>query len=135
MTTRHKHLPGLLALTVWLGMAAPAVAFECPAPQALTRPGVLKENGAALANLTATLASANDGNDTRVVIDDLRRRYPGVENAELSNYLVTAYCPVVARLTGLDGAEKQARIDNFARRTRQMIYADRQAQPASSKTP
>ncbi len=47
------------------------------------------------------------------IIASLRQRHPGVGDAELENCMVTAYCPVVARLTGLSGAEKQARVSRF----------------------
>ena len=37
--------------------------------------------------------------------------YPGVANAEVLNYLMAAYCPVVARLAALGDAQKRARMD------------------------
>jgi len=44
--------------------------------------------------------------------------------AEVENDLVTAYCPAVARLTGLTDAQKRLRVERFAARVRQTIYAD-----------
>jgi hypothetical protein len=120
---RRCDLAGPLALAGWLAMAGSACAFQCPAPQPLSRPGVLKESDAALSELTAMLASGDAENQERVAIDDLRRRYPGIENAEIANYLMTAYCPLVGRLSGLSDAEKQARIDTFMSRSQQMIRA------------
>jgi hypothetical protein len=57
-----------------------------------------------------------------LVVSDLRARYPGVENAEIMNYLMTAYCRVVARLSGLDNQGQQARMDGFASQLSQIIY-------------
>jgi hypothetical protein len=57
-----------------------------------------------------------------VIVSDLRARYPGVENAELVNYLVTAYCPIVARLSGLDEQQKQAQLDQFVGQIMQFFY-------------
>jgi hypothetical protein len=57
----------------------------------------------------------------RVVVRDLRARYPGVENAELINYLMAAYCSGVAQLTGLGEQEKQARMDRFVSQLAQII--------------
>jgi len=55
------------------------------------------------------------------LVAELRRRHPGAGDAELVNYLVTAYCPVVARLSGLGDAERTARVDRFAGQVRQAI--------------
>jgi hypothetical protein len=55
-------------------------------------------------------------------VADLRARYPGVENAEIVNYLATAYCPVVARMTGLGDREKQARVDRFVSEVAREVY-------------
>ena len=52
------------------------------------------------------LATGDDANRIRVIVDDLRARYPGVENAEIVNYLMGAYCPLVAQLSGLGEQEK-----------------------------
>jgi hypothetical protein len=100
---------------VGLGLLSvpPAAALECPANQPLTRPGVLQETAAQKADLTKLLATGDTDNRVRVILSDLRTRYPTVENAELINYLAVAYCPVVAQLSGLGEQEKQARMDQF----------------------
>jgi hypothetical protein len=93
---------GSLLLVGLLGMSVPARALGwCPAPKKLTRPGVLKETSRQIADLTAVLASGDANNHMPAIISDLRRRYPGVENAEVANYLLAAYCPVIAKLSGL----------------------------------
>ncbi len=104
-------------------LAAPvaARALECPMPEPLKRPGVLRETDRQIAELTAVLASGDAQNHVPIIVADLRRRYPGITNAELVNYLLTAYCPAVARLSGLSDAEQQARADRFARQIRAMI--------------
>jgi hypothetical protein len=104
-------------------MTSPAGAFECPTAQPLSRPGVLKESRARIADLEALLASGDLANRVPGIIDDLRRRYPGIENAEISNYLVATYCPIVARLNGLGDAEKRARIQRFESDVSRTIYA------------
>ena len=97
-------------------------AFECPTPQQLTSPDVLRETPARTAELATLLASGDVGNRIPVVVNDLRARYPGVQNAEIVNYLMTAYCPTVKQLTGLGDAEKQARMDSFMSRVSQVVY-------------
>ena len=96
-----------------LSMPTQALALECPMPQPLTRPGILKETPAQTTELANLLASGDDDNRIHVVIHDLRTRYPGIENAEIVNYLMAAYCPTVAQLTGLGPQEQQARTDRF----------------------
>jgi hypothetical protein len=101
---------------------ASALALECPAPQTSTSPGVLKETPAQTQRVTSLLATGDDDNRIRVIADDLRSRYPGVQSAEIINYLVAAYCPVVAQLSGLSEQEKQARMDHFVSQLSQIIY-------------
>ena len=74
-----------------------------------------------LADLSAT---GDVGNRIPVIVGDLRKRYPGVENAEVMNYLETAFCPIVAGLTGLSDAEKPARMYRFVFGIRLKIYSE-----------
>ncbi len=103
-----------LSLGAVLALPAAARAFECPAPQAASGPGVLRETPAQIRGTADLLAGGDAGNRVPVIVAELRRRHPGVRNAALVNYLVTAYCPVVARLSGLSDAEKRSRVDRFA---------------------
>jgi len=103
-------------------LAMPAAALQCPAPQPLARPGILKETRTQTQVVATLLATGDDANRIRVIVDDLRARYLGVENAEIVNYLMAAYCPVVAQLSGLGEQEKQARMDRFVIQLSQIIY-------------
>jgi hypothetical protein len=104
-----------------LAAAGPALALECPVPQPLTRPGVLRETPAQIADVSSLLATGDTGNRIRMVVTDLRARYPGVQNAELINYLMAAYCPGVAQLSGPGEQEKQARMDRFVSQLAEII--------------
>ncbi len=42
------------------------------------------------------LAGGASGNVVSEIIFNLRKKYPKVANAEILNYLTTAYCPIVA---------------------------------------
>lgn len=103
-------------------LAMPAAALQCPAPQPLARPGILKETPTQTQVVATLLATGDDANRIRVIVNDLRARYPGVENAEIVNYLMAAFCPVVAQLSGLGEQEKQARLDRFVTQLSQIIY-------------
>ena len=110
-----------LALATCLGMASPASALECPAPQTLPRPGVLKETPTQVGVVAKFLESAPPNVTVPLIEADLRARYPGVENAEIVNYVIAAYCPVVNDMKGSD-ADKQARMSRFAHDLMAMIY-------------
>ena len=83
---------------------------------------MLKETQAQIEATGKMLSSGDVGQRTQAVIADLRKRYPEVESAELANYLITAYCPVVAGLAQLGEAEKKARMDQFVSQLMQKIY-------------
>jgi hypothetical protein len=103
----------LISILGCFWMAHPASALECPVPQKLPHPGVLKETQAQIDQTAKRLSSGDVCAQVKAIILDLRSRYPHVENAELVNYVISAYCPVVAGLPGLSGAEKKARMDGF----------------------
>ncbi len=52
-------------------------------------------------------------NRTRALIDEVRKLYPNATPAELTNYAVTGYCPVVAAERGLSRSEKRAALARF----------------------
>jgi len=112
----------LLVLAACLAPAVPAHALECPVPQPLKRPGVLQETQAQIAAVAKQLAAGDASDRVPTIIADLRARYPTAENAEIINYLLTAYCPVVAALPGLNESQKQAQVQSFAAQLMQQIY-------------
>lgn len=116
----------LLAASQALAVSTPAL--ECPVPQPLTGPGVLRETPARVTEVSNLLTTGDVGNQYTTIAAELRVRYPGVENAELVNYQTATYCPIVARLSGLSEAETQARMDAFVSRLARLINAA--AEPA-----
>jgi hypothetical protein len=120
-TARSLCSAALLALAACLG-SSPSWALDCPAPQALSRIGVLKETPTQMAVVGAFLASGESSKTVPLVEADLRARYPGVENAELVNYIITAYCPVVDQAKDTSDADKKARLERFVHDLLQMTY-------------
>jgi len=98
------------------------MALECPAPRPAGAPGTIQETPAQISELSQLLASGDLGNRIPVFVNELRSRHPNVPTGELVNYLVTAYCPVVNRLTGLSNGEKQARLSAFVSQVVQAAY-------------
>ena len=123
----------LLGLATCLLVSLPAMAFECPVPQPLPGPAVLKESAARTREVATLLGSGDVGNRVPVIGKDLRKRYPGVANAEVLNYLMAAYCPVVARLSGLGDMEKRARMDRVGSQIRAAIYSEIEPGPPSEQ--
>jgi len=69
-----------------------------------------------------------------IVLDFIRDRYvAGVANAEVLNYLMAAYCRVVARLSGLGDVEKRARMDRVGSQIRAAIYSEIEPGPPSEQ--
>ena len=130
---RGRHGVGQwLVLVLYLLVPLPAQAFECPVRQALPGPAVLQETSKRTQELTTLLATGDLGNRVPIIVADLRKRYPNVADAEVSNYLIAAYCPVVAKLSGLGDAEKQARVDRFASEVRTAGYSQAGPSPLFS---
>jgi hypothetical protein len=102
--------------------AFPALALDCPKPQPTAKPGILKETPAQMAAIGKQLAGADKFNAIASAMADLRIRYPGVESAEVVNYLVTAYCPAVAADSKLSEAQKKAAVDSFAAQVMRQVY-------------
>lgn len=120
-----------LGLATCLLLPLPALAFECPVPQPLHGPAVLKETPARTQALSELLASGDLGNRVPMIVQDLRHRYPGVGDAEVSNYLMRAYCPIIAQLSGLSDAEMRARMQRFGSEIRAAIYSEAEPRPRS----
>jgi hypothetical protein len=97
-------------------------ALECPKPQPTSRPAIIPESAVKIDDLSALLESGDDANRIRVLVQNLRQSYPAAENAEIVNYLVAAFCPMVNQLNGLGDAEKEGRIDAFTRQVSSLVY-------------
>ena len=98
---------GLLMLAV-----QPALAFECPERQAQTGAGVIQESQDEIDRLSDMLRTGDLDNRLEVLARDLRGKYANADKTELTNFMVSAYCPVVAE-AGLSDSEKDARLTAF----------------------
>lgn len=115
-------LASLAAAVLVVSAASPAFALDCPKPQPTAKPGILKETPAQMAAVGKQLAGGDTFNAIASATADLRIRYPGIESAEVVNYLVTAYCPAVAADSKLSEAQKKAAVDGFAAQVMRQVY-------------
>ena len=113
----------ILAAALFVATSAvPALALDCPKPQPMAKPGILKETPAQMTAVGKQLTVGDTFNAIASATADLRIRYPGVESAELVNYLVTAYCPAVAANNKLSEAQKKSAVDGFAAQVMRQVY-------------
>ncbi len=72
------------------------------------------------ANMAPRWPANDTGNAVGVIAQDLRKKYPGVTDAEITNFLVTAYCSEL-KAEGYDGGRARTRIKNFADRADRLV--------------
>ena len=95
-----------------LFLMQPAAAFECPEPQTRTGAGVIQESQEEIDQLSAMLRTGDLDNRLEVLARDLKDRHANADKTELTNFMVSAYCPVLAE-EGLSDREKDARLTAF----------------------
>jgi hypothetical protein len=105
----HNTLFKTLAVGLALGSPlAGARALECPKPQPL--------GGAAgaAASLEQQLASKDVLAQIPGILGSLHQQFPKADKQQLTDYLISAYCPVINGAANLNEQEKQAHVREFA---------------------
>jgi hypothetical protein len=92
----------------------PAAAFECPVAHGRTSSSAIKETRAQIAQLTRELEADETGNTTTATIWELKLKYPKADFGEIVNYMVIAYCPIVAQNASLSDEEKADRLKFYS---------------------
>ena len=95
-------------------MASPAAAMDCPVSQPVTNGVAIKETPARIAQLSVALEQDETGEMTGGTVFALKGLYPRADPAEIINYMVTAYCPVVDRNNSLSESEKKDALDRYS---------------------
>jgi hypothetical protein len=111
LNLRPIHCAAIVAIML---AAGPAAAFDCPVPQPVTDQDAIKETPARIAQLSDELKADETGSATEGAIFELKRSYPNATFAEIVNYMVTAYCPIIAENNSLSDEEKRSRLDRYA---------------------
>ena len=125
MPPKLRH-PGLVGASILVAIVGPGGlqaenSFECPVLHQATPPDAIKETAAQRASASQALSGPEQENTIRVIATELRQKYPNATSTDIVNYLETAYCPLVARETGLSDAEKRARTDRFSSQVEQIL--------------
>lgn len=105
-------------LLIW--GSEPARALDCPVPQPATTASALQESPQSIEELSNLMAAQGTGVVPEIVTR-LKRKYPAAQDAEITNYLVTLYCPVVDKDAALSDSEKAARLGAFSSQIMQTL--------------
>jgi hypothetical protein len=106
-----------LATVAVLASAISAQALECPSMKAITG------DASAQPDLTAQLSGKDVLSQIPGIYGSLKAQFPGVSNAQLSDYLIAAYCPVVKADASLSEEEMKARVNEFADKVVSTVYS------------
>ena len=106
-----------ICLSIW---SDPVRALECPLPQPATTASTLRETKQDIDVLSSLMAAQGTG-VVPEIIAGLRRKYPAAQDAEITNYLVTVYCPVVNQNAALSDTEKAGRLAAFSSQVMQSL--------------
>jgi hypothetical protein len=95
----------------------PAEALECPNPQLVGSKGALVETAATIASRGHTLAARGSAAIPSIIFS-VRKNNPHASDAEITNYMITAYCPVLNRKSVLSDDQRKAALERFASQVR-----------------
>ena len=107
----------IFCVSIW---SVPVRALECPLPQPATTASALRETKQDIDVLSNLMAAQGTG-VVPEIIAGLRRKYPAAQDAEITNYLVTVYCPVVNQNAALSDTEKAGRLAAFSSQVMQSL--------------
>ncbi|HUW80035.1 MAG TPA: cytochrome c, partial [Acidocella sp.] len=97
--------------------------FGCPHVSAAGNATSIANPGSNLLNIYDGVTPETMPNRTRTLINAIRAANSGISNADLTNELVAAYCPVIANQAGLTNAEKMAALESFIAGAQPLISA------------
>ncbi len=89
-----------------------ASAVECPMPQLISSEGAILQTAADIA-IGSQLLEKGASKAISAMIVQLRQKNPKKSDGAILNYLLTAYCPVVNRMSGVSENQKRAKLKLF----------------------
>jgi hypothetical protein len=69
-------------------------------------------------------AGTDLANEVSELINQVQLKEPGISNADLTNGLIAAYCPLVAQAPGLTSAERWSQMHRFVQVLEQQLAAN-----------
>jgi len=105
-----------------LATPANAAGLECPE---IGQVGVSElTSDSAGAKLLLAGTGADLANEISALINQVQLKEPSISNADLTNGLIAAYCPLVAQAPGLSGAQRWSRMHRFVQVLQQQLAAN-----------
>ena len=119
-------ITGAVALGLWavLQGGSSARALECPVPHPSVGPTAIKQTDEGIRADKNLLTAQGTGAIPKIAAR-LKQEHPSAPAAEITNYLLTAYCPVLNENTSLSEAEKRERLMAFSARLMQELASDK----------
>ena len=114
---RSLGLVGVVATAMAINSAR---ALECPQTAAVRITGL--DDAADLKVAEDLRALMNGQLQLAAVIANVRSQAPGVDAAALSNYLIGAYCPLIAGRGDIDETAKTQAVRTFAAQVTKLLY-------------
>ena len=108
----HKALIGLAAGAGFAVIPMSTAALECPVLHPIVSPWAMTETAADVTRDGRLLSADAPGGAIRQVISRLRDAHPNASNAEIQNYLLTAFCPSLVQ-RGFDDTETMRMLRAF----------------------
>jgi hypothetical protein len=113
-------LPGLFVGV--LATSAHAAGLECPEIGQAGVPELTSDP--ARAKLLLGVAGPDLANEVSELINQVQLKEPGISNADLTNGLIAAYCPLVAQAPGLTSVERWSQMHRFVQVLQQQLAAN-----------
>ncbi len=124
--TGTARLPALACLALLLALTGCSsdtakTTLECPQPQPLSSNMTIKETQSDIKHIGNRITEDPAGDAISEVIFDLKRQHPAATDVDIANYLVTAYCPVVAAEAWLSKDEATAKVEQFSTQVNEIV--------------
>jgi hypothetical protein len=113
-------LPGLLVEAS--ATSARAAGLECPEIGRTGVPDLTSDSSRA--KLLVSGSSADLANEVSELINQVQLKEPSISNADLTNGLIAAYCPLVVQAPGLTSVERWSRMHRFVQVLQQRLAAN-----------
>ena len=124
MYLRKNTSPLVIALAAAIACGAlagsPALALECPQAQSHNVRGALRETAQMIAARSGTLAARGSAAIPSLIFQ-IRKNNPDSTDGEITDYLITAYCPVVNGRQELSEQQKRADLARCSSQVRQQL--------------
>jgi hypothetical protein len=112
------------ALFLLLTSITPALGLECPQPQPKGGRSIIRETPRRIAEFGRMLITGDSGNAVTEIIYYLRHKHPRASRGDITNFLITAYCPVI-RAQGYPDEVAANKVSAFAALVEDRLYRSR----------